>query len=90
MDAIAPTAAKTRCEVVDQIVSWTAPEGTLQINEGDLILWERQFEVVTRISRDKEMPTFSVRVELDGHGPVYLVAQDGLVAVRRYIETTEE
>lgn len=84
------TKTETRCEVVDQIVAWTAPDGTLQIEAGDLILWERQFATVTRIGRDKEMPTFSVRVELDGHQPVYLVAPDQLVAVRRYIETTEE
>lgn len=83
-------ASKPRCETVDQIVAWTTPDGALQIREGDLILWERQFEVVTRIGRDAEMPTFNVRVELDGHGPVYLVAPDQLVAVRRYVETTEE
>lgn len=83
------TATKTRCEVVDQILAWTTPDGDLQIEAGDLILWERQFETVTKIGRDDEMPTFSVRVELDGHDPVYLVAPDQLVAVRRYTETEE-
>lgn len=79
---------KTRCEVVDQIVEWTRPDGTLNIEAGDLILDDGQFELVSEI----RLVNSGLRVEfkIDSRGAARSAAPDRLVAVRRYIETTEE
>lgn len=80
------TTTKTRCETVDQIVEWTAPDGALQIQEGDLILDGGNLEQVAEIERGIDG---GVVYRLDGHELSRHVCSDEMVAVRRYIETTE-
>jgi hypothetical protein len=40
---------KTRCESIDQIVEWTRPDGTLNIEAGDLILEYGKLQQIARI-----------------------------------------
>ena len=83
------TTTKTRCQVVDQIVEWTSQDGTPDIAVGDLVLNDGRFELVTEIHWN---PTRSMHVAVgfDGRGALAFKNPYGLVAVRRYIETTEE
>lgn len=81
---------KTRCEVVDQIIEWTDKDGRLQIHEGDLILDGGKLEQVARIGFTSDVYRDRVAYKLDGVEGVSLAGVDELVAVRRYIETTEE
>jgi len=83
------TATKTHCEVLDQIVDWTKPDGSLNVQVGDLILEDGRFEQVSFL-RQAAGTKFSIHYKLDGEPFVRDAAPDGLVAVRRYVETTEE
>ena len=83
------TKTGTRCEVVDQIVSWTDSDGRLNIVVGDLVIHDDRFEEVTEIHYD---PVQSMHVSVGFEGRNSLVFKDPAapVAVRRYIETTEK
>lgn len=83
------TAIKTSCNVVDQITEWTTPDGAIEVRTGDLILHLGQFEVVASVTicRDNGHVRFTLESS-PTQGRYALV--DGLVAVRRYIETTED
>lgn len=78
------------CQVVDQILAWTTPDGALQIRQGDLILDGGKFEQITRIGFTDDVYKDRVAFVLEGVAGVSLAACDALVAVRRYVETTEE
>lgn len=82
------TTVKTRCEVVDQILEWTNADGALNIHEGDLILWLGEFEVVSEIKLTGNGTI--VHVAFEGRGGLRHAGPSDLVAVRRYVETTEE
>lgn len=78
---------KTRCEVVDQILAWTRPDGTLQVEAGDLVVDGGEFKLLAEVVRlDRTLVQYS----FDGEHGIEYAAVDELVAVRRYIETTEE
>lgn len=81
------TATKTRCEVVDQIIPWTDADGRLNIEVGDLVLDGGDFKQIDYVALDGKT---LVGYSFDGHLGVDFANQDDLVAVRRYIETTEE
>ena len=83
------TETETRCEVLDQIVSWTDKDGALQIEPGDLILHIREFEVIATVNRTPDPRHVRYTLESSPQQGRYALA-DGLVAVRRYVETTEE
>lgn len=83
------TTTKTRCETVDQIVEWTDKDGTLQIEPGDMILHVREFEVIATISRTPDPRHVRYTLESSPRQNRYARVHD-LVAVRRYIETSEE
>lgn len=83
MDAIAPTAAKTRCETVDQIVTWD------QVEAGDLALWNGRLELVADVQVD-DLGDGMAGILLDGRDAHQWVKRDDKTAVARYIETTEE
>jgi hypothetical protein len=83
------TATKTHCQVVDQIVEWTAKDGTLNIEVGDLVLHDGRFELVTEIHWNPAK-SMHVAVGFDHQGTLAFKDPYWLVAVRRYIETTEE
>jgi hypothetical protein len=86
MDTV--TTTKTRCEVLDQIVEWTRPDGTLNIEAGDLILEYGKLQQIACITLVDDGGF--VRYELEGvPGPDFAAPTD-MVAVRRYIETAEE
>ena len=78
---------KTRCETVDQITEWTAPDGSLRVTAGDLILYRGRFETLATVGFTA---AGQVRYALDKWSGVEFAAPDHLVAVRRYVETTEE
>lgn len=79
---------KTRCHVIDQIVEWTTPDGTLQIQKGDMILHCRRFEVIDSIRKTNDPK--HLRYTLEGSPSQGRYARiDDLVAVRRYVETEE-
>lgn len=80
-------AVKTRCETVDQIVSWTDKDGTLQVEPGDLVLDDGQFKQLGHVALEGES---LVGYSFDGHHGVDFACRDDLVAVRRYIETGKE
>ena len=82
------TATKTRCEVLDQIVEWTKPDGTLNIQVGDLVVEKGQFELVAdaRVSSNG----FRVEYALKDRVGLRSAAPSDVVAVRRYVESTEE
>lgn len=83
------TKTETSCEVLDQIVEWTDSTGRLNIIVGDLVVHDDRFEEVTEIHYD---PVRNMRVNVGFKGRNSLVFKDPAapVAVRRYIETTEE
>ena len=83
----ATTATKPLCDTVDLIVEWTRPDGTLQVHEGDLVLHMGRFEQLATVSLTAGG---RVKYALDGWTSVAIVAPDSLVAVRRYIEHTED
>lgn len=82
------TTTKTRCEVVDQILAWTTPDGTLQIEPGDLIVHDGAFEQLADVDilEGGEMVCYRL-ADLTG---TEFAGVEELVAVRRYVETTEE
>lgn len=79
------TAIKTRCETVDQVVSWTDSTGRLNIAVGDLVINDDEFEEVSEIHYD---PATDLRVGVGFEGRNSLVFKDPAapVAVRRYVE----
>ncbi len=81
------TTTATRCEVVDQIIEWTDTDDTLQIYVGDLVVDDGQFKQIDYVELDGES---LVGYSFDGHLGVDFARRTDLVAVRRYIETTEE
>lgn len=83
------TTTKTRCETVDQIVSWTDSTGRLNIAVGDLVLDADQFEEVSEILYDPA-PLLRVAVGFKGRHTKVIKDPAAPVAVRRYIETTED
>jgi len=74
------------CEVLDQILAWTRPDGTLQIEVGDLILDGGRLKQLDYVALDGES---LVGYSFDGEHGVDFLRRDDLVAVRRYI-TIEE
>lgn len=78
---------KTCCEVVDQIVEWTSPDGTLNIEPGDLILWNGALEQVATVEVRSEV--YTVLFSFEGSGALRRAKVTDLVAVRRYTETSE-
>jgi hypothetical protein len=80
-------ASKARCEVVDQIIEWTDKDGNLQIHAGDLVLHRGRFEALATVGRTG---AGQVRYALEHWPSVEFAAPDHMVAVRRYVETTEE
>ena len=81
------TATKTRCVVVDQIIEWTDKDGALQIEPGDLIVDDGQLKQLDHVALEGEA---LVGYSFDGHHGVEFARRDEVVAVRRYIVTTEE
>ncbi|MFG1857566.1 hypothetical protein ACGFJT_37430 [Actinomadura geliboluensis] len=78
--------APMRCEVVDQIIEWTEEDGALQIEQGDLILDDGQLRQIDHVALEGEsLVSYSFDREVGG----FSARRDGLVAVRRYIETEE-
>lgn len=75
------------CEVVDQIVSWTDKDGRLNIHEGDLILDGSSLELIAEIELGLDG---GAHYMLEGRDRSFSAAGDELVAVRRYVETTEK
>lgn len=78
------TDVKTRCRVVDQITTWTAPDGNLNIREGDLVLRDWRFELVDRVTYDAAK-NIRVHVEFAGWNTMAMFEPTDPIAVRRYV-----
>ena len=82
------TKTETRCEVLDQIVEWTDQQGRLNVGVGDLVLDNDQLKLVSEITFNRLHR--KVYVQFDNVGPARDKDPAAPVAVRRYVETTEE
>jgi hypothetical protein len=76
------------CRVRDEITQWTDEDGTLRVREGDLIVDCGELVTVDAISYTPGPHDRWVRVALRGRDRLFL--PDEWVAVRRYIDTSED
>lgn len=82
-------ASKTRCETVDQTLTWTDDNGHLNVESGDLIEVNGEFELVDCVGFDPANDNV-VGYSLADRDGIAFVPRDDRVKVFRYIETTEE
>jgi hypothetical protein len=90
-------APRSICRVVDQILQWTNEDGTLNIHAGDLILDQGEMCAVEQIYVET-LGDGSLWLHVDLRDPrgtetglpvaAHEFSGAGLVAVRRYVETT--
>jgi hypothetical protein len=81
---------KTRCDVADQIPAWTTPDGTLQVEKGDLILDDGGFQLLAAVTLVEDGRADFVAFTVEGRTETQYAGKAELVAVRRYVETTGE